>query len=49
MRNAHGYAVITGPDGCLYVALEVPGPENPGCIIRLAPANPLPGALQFAP
>jgi aldose sugar dehydrogenase len=32
--------MITGPDGCLYVSLEVPGPENPACIIRLVPAEP---------
>ena len=31
--------MITGPDGYLYVSLEIPGPENPACIIRLVPAN----------
>ena len=31
--------LITGPDGCLYVALEIPGPDTPDCIIRLVPAN----------
>lgn len=32
--------MITGPDGLLYVALEIPGPDTPDCIIRLVPANP---------
>ena len=31
--------MITGPDGCLYVALEIPGPDSPDCIIRLVPAK----------
>ena len=30
--------MITGPDGALYVALEIPGPDTPDCIIRLVPA-----------
>jgi aldose sugar dehydrogenase len=29
--------MITGPDGCLYVALEIPGPDTPDCIVRLVP------------
>lgn len=31
--------MITGPDGYLYVALEIPGPDTPDCIVRLVPAN----------
>jgi aldose sugar dehydrogenase len=31
--------MITGPDGCLYVALEIPGPDTPDCIVRLIPEN----------
>jgi glucose/arabinose dehydrogenase len=31
--------MITGPDGALYVALEIPGPDTPDCIIRLVPAE----------
>jgi glucose/arabinose dehydrogenase len=31
--------MITGPDGYLYVALEIPGPDAPDCIIRLVPAD----------
>ncbi|MDF3057807.1 MAG: glucose sorbosone dehydrogenase [Rariglobus sp.] len=30
--------MITGPDGCLYVALEIPGPDTPDYIVRLVPA-----------
>jgi len=29
--------IITGPDGSLYVALEIPGPDTPDHIIRLVP------------
>jgi glucose/arabinose dehydrogenase len=29
--------MITGPDGCLYVALEIPGPDAPDFIVRLVP------------
>jgi len=31
--------IITGPDGYLYVALEIPGPDTPDHIIRLVPAD----------
>jgi len=31
--------IITGPDGYLYVALEVPGPDTPDHIVRLVPAD----------
>ncbi|MET0261881.1 MAG: PQQ-dependent sugar dehydrogenase [Rariglobus sp.] len=31
--------MITGPEGYLYVSLELPGPENPAVIVRLVPAE----------
>ena len=31
--------IITGPDGYLYVALEIPGPDTPDHIVRLVPAD----------
>lgn len=31
--------MIAGPDGALYIALELPGPGVPSCIIRLVPAE----------
>lgn len=31
--------MITGPDGSLYVAMEISGPENPDFIARLVPAE----------
>lgn len=31
--------IITGPDGFLYVALEIPGPGTPDHVVRLIPAD----------
>ncbi len=31
--------VATGPDGYLYVALEIPGPDTPDLVVRLVPAD----------
>lgn len=31
--------VTTGPDGYLYVALEIPGPDTPDLVVRLVPAD----------
>ena len=31
--------IITGPDGYLYVALEIPGPDTPDHVVRLVPAD----------
>lgn len=31
--------IVTGPDGYLYVALEIPGPDTPDYIVRLVPAD----------
>lgn len=31
--------IITGPDGFLYLALEIPGPDTPDHVVRLVPAD----------
>lgn len=31
--------IATGPDGFLYVALEIPGPDTPDHVIRIVPAD----------
>lgn len=31
--------IVPGPDGALYVALEIPGPDTPDHIVRLVPAD----------
>ena len=31
--------IMTGPDGFLYVALELPGPDTPDHVVRIVPAD----------
>jgi len=31
--------IITGPDGYLYLALEIPGPDTPDHVVRLVPTD----------